>query len=292
MGNGEKYIPVLESALGVKNLTLIAEKPLIHGNVIYKGELNGVKCVVKYSVNDPDSVRCEYECAKRLYAGMPEHIVKPLAFAPIADGAAYVCEWIDGTGMHIHLANNEVSIEQIEDFASQLDKITDYFLSIGFAHRDFGLTNVMLSKDEKLKVIDFQNSGFVGEEDFAAKKAFREIRSYVYAYRTRTKGFAVGVFNDRVHFLSYLNRDSLIYQVLSEKWKSTLHRSSLRFKVSFSKYVYMFGNFPMLLLKSLFARNEGGKRKLRKKLDTTFNTFRFMFGRDADIDFMLEGDHG
>lgn len=292
MGNGEKYIPVLESALGVKNLTLIAEKPLIHGNVIYKGELNGVKCVVKYSVNDPDSVRCEYECAKRLYAGMPEHIVKPLAFAPIADGAAYVGEWIDGTALHVHLANNEVPIEQIEGFVAQLDEITDYFLSIGFAHRDFGLTNVMLSKDGKLKVIDFQNSGFVGEEDLAAKKAFREIRSYVYAYRTRTKGFAVGVFNDRVHFLSYLKRDSLIYQVLSEKWKSTLHRSSLRFKVGFFKYVYMFGNLPMLLLKSIFVRHEGGKKKLRKKLDTTFNTFRFMFGRDVDIDFIFRKAHG
>ena len=292
MGNGEKYIPVLESALGVKNLTLIAEKPLIHGNVIYKGELNGVKCVVKYSVNDPDSVRCEYECAKRLYAGMPEHIVKPLAFAPIADGAAYVGEWIDGTALHVHLANNEVPIGQIEGFVAQLDEVTDYFLSIGFAHRDFGLTNVMLSKDGKLKVIDFQNSGFVGEEDLAAKKAFREIRSYVYAYRTRTKGFAVGVFNDRVHFLSYLKRDSLIYQVLSEKWKSTLHRSSLRFKVGFFKYVYMFGNLPMLLLKSIFVRHEGGKKKLRKKLDTTFNTFRFMFGRDVDIDFIFRKSHG
>jgi serine/threonine protein kinase len=290
MKNSEKYIPVLESALGVKNLTLIAEKPLIHGNVIYKGELNGVKCVVKYSVNDPDSVRCEYECAKRLYAGMPEHVVKPLALAPIADGAAYVSEWIDGTALHVHLANNEVPIGQIEGFAAQLDEITDYFLSIGFAHRDFGLTNVMLSKDGKLKVIDFQNSGFVGEEDFAAKKAFREIRSYVYAYRT--KGFAAGVFNDRAHFLSYLKRDSLMFQVLAEKWKPVLCRSSLRFKVSFFKYVYMIGNSPMLLLKSHFVRNEAGKKKLRKKLDATFNTFRFMFGRDVDIDFIFREAHG
>jgi serine/threonine protein kinase len=278
MGNAENYISILESALGVKNLTLIAEKPLIHGNVIYKGELNGVKCVVKYSVNDPDSVRCEYECAKRLYAGLPEHIVKPLAFAPIADGAAYVSEWIEGVVLHTYLLNTEISVEQVEDFVFQLDKITMYFLSVGFAHRDFRDMNIILDMNRKLNVIDFQNSGFVGEEDLAAKKAFREIRSYVYAYRT--KGFAAGVFNDRVHFLSYLNRDSLIYQVLSEKWKSTLYRSSLRFKVGFFKYVYMFGNLPMLLLKSVFIRREGGKKKLRNKLDTTFYTLRTMFDMD------------
>jgi serine/threonine protein kinase len=276
MGNGEKYIPVLESALGVKNLTLIAEKPLIHGNVIYKGELNGVKCVVKYSVNDPDSVRCEYECAKRLYAGMPEHIVKPLAFAPIGDGAAYVCEWIEGVSLSVYLANNDVTAEEAKDFASQLDKITEYFLSVGFAHRDFGVGNLIkCSMFNKLKVIDFQNSGFVGEEDLAVKKAFREIRSYVYVYRT--KGFATGVFNDRVHFLSCLRRDSLIYQTLFPKWKSKLCRSSLRFKVGFFKYVYMFGNFPMLIVKNIFEKRKRKKSKLKKKLTVTYNTFGEFF---------------
>jgi hypothetical protein len=132
MGNGEKYIPVLESALGVKNLALIAEKPLIHGNVIYKGELNGVKCVVKYSVNDPDSVRGEYECAKRLYAGMPEHIVKPLAFAPIADGAAYVSEWIEGQLFYLYLPKTEIVGAELQDIVNQIDKMTDYFLNHNF----------------------------------------------------------------------------------------------------------------------------------------------------------------
>jgi hypothetical protein len=54
----------------------------------------------------------------------------------------------------------------------------------------------------------------------------------------------------------------------------------------------MFGNLPMLLLKSIFVRHEGGKRKLRKKLEATFNTYRAMIGGNADVDFMLEGGHG
>ena len=283
MGNGEKYIPVLESALGVKNLTLIAEKPLIHGNVIYKGELNGVKCVVKYSVNDPDSVRCEYECAKRLYAGMPEHIVKPLAFAPIADGAAYVGEWIDGQLLYLYLPNTEITDAELRNIVSQIDKITDYFLSVGFAHRDFVPANVIRDNSGVLKVIDFQNSGFVGDEDFSVKKAFREIRSYIYSYCTN--GFGAGTFNDRVHFLTQVDEKSSVYEALVDRWRSKWECSSLHFHVSIWKYVYMLGNFPMLIVKNIFEKRKSKKLKLKKKLTVTYNTFVEFFrgGGDEDL---------
>ncbi len=277
MGNGEKYIPVLESALGVKNLTLIAEKPLIHGNVIYKGELNGVKCVVKYSVNDPDSVRCEYECAKRLYAGMPEHIVKPLAFAPIADGAAYVGEWIDGQLLYLYLPNTEITDAELRNIVSQIDKITVYFLSVGFAHRDFVPANVIRDNSGVLKVIDFQNSGFVGDEDFSVKKAFREIRSYIYRYCT--DGFGVGTFNDRIHFLTQVDRSSTVYKALTDRWAEKINHSCLHFNVSKWKFVYMIGNFPMLLLKKIFEKKESKKTKINKKLRVTCNTLKEFFVR-------------
>lgn len=279
VNNGEKYIPLLETELGVAKLVLLHEKPLVHGNIIYSGELNGKKCAVKFSVNDPDSVRCEYECAKRLFSEMTDHVVKPLLFKVVERGAAYVSEWIEGALLHKYLAANKVAPEQFDSIIMQLDEITDYFLSVRFAHRDFSPCNIIVDMSGTLKVIDFQNSGFVGEKDLSAKKSFREIRSYVYSYRTL--GYGAGTFNDRVHFLYRVRSNSALQEALRQRWETRIADSSLHFKVGCLRMVYMFGNLPMLLLKNIFESKKTKRSKIAKKLDTTFNTVRdFMTGRN------------
>ena len=276
---GVQYVSQLEVTLGVTDLELLFEKPLIHGNFIYRGTVDGRKCAVKFSVDDPDSIRSEYECAKRLCAGLPEHIVKPIVYKDVGRGAAYISDWVEGIPLHVYLASDDFPMDEIDDIVRQLDKITEYFLANSFAHRDFCSPNIIRNADGRLIVIDFQNSCFVGEKDLAANKALREIRSHIYIYRS--VGFGVGTFNDRSHFLLDMERHPELYKALMLKWGGELYDSCLHFKVNPLKYIYIIGNLPMLLLKRCFSRSERAKLKVSKKLDTTFNTLKeFLTGRN------------
>ncbi|CAN5167050.1 hypothetical protein BH10CYA1_BH10CYA1_61510 [soil metagenome] len=111
-----------------------------------------------------------------------DHIVKLLDHF-IEDHRGYlVLEWVDGKSLRQHIEDRgAMSEEQVKELTSQMCIMLEYLHSRGVIHRDFTPDNLILQKDGKLKLIDFnvaqtdeEGSGLVvGKQAYMPAEQFR-----------------------------------------------------------------------------------------------------------------------
>ncbi|HEY9679445.1 MAG TPA: serine/threonine-protein kinase [Drouetiella sp.] len=111
-----------------------------------------------------------------------EHIVKLLDYF-VEDHRGYlVLEWVDGKSLRQIIEDRgSMQEEQVKNLCEQMCEMLDYLHSRNIIHRDFTPDNLILQKDGKLKLIDFnvaqtdeEGSGLiVGKQAYMPAEQFR-----------------------------------------------------------------------------------------------------------------------
>ena len=154
-----ELIDLLSSHTNVSGLKLYVDKSAIQGNLLFLGQYNGAECFVKYSAEERNSIKNEYEMGMIFNSIVPAHSPRMLKFVDIPGmGAACIMEKCSGVTLSKYLAKSEFSETEIESLASQLAEMIHCFREHGVAHRDFGSYNIIRCDDGTLKAVDFQNS--------------------------------------------------------------------------------------------------------------------------------------
>jgi len=104
----------------------------------------------------------EYDILKDL-----DHIGIPKVFGVLYDGksVALVQEYIDGTDLRKQIFKKKLRNVEVLDIAIQLTEILHYIHQIGIIHKDINSSNIMITRDGIVKLLDFGiSSNFYSEK--------------------------------------------------------------------------------------------------------------------------------
>lgn len=125
------------------------------GYIYMRGYYGTRKLFIKwYGIGE--SVVREYEMGTKLFRCSPEHFVEPVFYKRDGDKRFVASEFIEGDLLENLLKDNKLDEPQRINIAQQLVEISDVLMETRLVHRDVRPANLMLDKDGKLKLIDYQ----------------------------------------------------------------------------------------------------------------------------------------
>ncbi|MBR6162438.1 protein kinase [bacterium] len=159
----EKCINIKNIAKWLKNTYNIQDiKPYMlglfatpSGYQFLTGNLNGQKIFIKWG-GLADSCLTEYKTGKTLYQNSKNHFVEPLLFNYNNNKNFIATEFIDGKMLSDIMNEGNISRYPKELFAKQLQEIAETLESESIIHRDIRPNNIIITKDNILKLIDLQ----------------------------------------------------------------------------------------------------------------------------------------
>lgn len=130
----------------------------------FSGEFEGRSCFIKFSPVLGDFMRQEWRVAKLLHEKDPKHICEGLFWHRLEGGGAFVAtEWIEGETLDCVLHRGAIGAEQSDRLAADMVALARLLKDSGIVHRDVRPSNLMVSPDGSLKLIDFQFA--IGKND-------------------------------------------------------------------------------------------------------------------------------
>lgn len=134
-----------------------AEAPL--RTSFFTGFLDGRRCFVKYSPYAADLTAAEWRHPQALAAGTGRRLFERSLFWHMlrSGGAFVITEWIEGETLDALTARRDpLLISRAESIAEDMLAIADALARAKVVHRDIRPTNLFVSADGHLKLIDFQ----------------------------------------------------------------------------------------------------------------------------------------
>ena len=245
---------------------------LLH-RVVVGGRLNGRPCIVKWSDNDPGSIRNECDVGEKFYRASNGRSPEMFDFKECSVGAACVMERMEGTALSSCIDSVNSSPELARKTADQIDLIMELMRGLGMCHRDCSSANFWIAPDGTVKLYDFQTAFMAGgREPF--EYALSESRAFIYKYRSLTQP-VIGLFNDKAYFLFSIGADSLLGRNLALRW-GDVGEADFYCPVGRARAVGFAMRSIGVWAKSWFAANDGRKgAKILFKRNLTSPTLRY-----------------
>ena len=165
------------------------------GNV-YLGEHVSIKRKVAIKVLKPELVKNE-EIRKRFKneASMLAHLQHPnivglIDYVEQEDGLYLIMEYVDGQGLDelIKTQQAPISIERANKLMIQVLQAFMYAHKNGVVHRDVKPSNILVTADDQLKVLDFGIAKLVGDNQHHLTKTGTQIGTVYYMSPEQVKG--------------------------------------------------------------------------------------------------------
>jgi serine/threonine protein kinase len=165
------------------------------GNV-YLGEHVSIQRKVAIKVLKPELVKNE-EIRKRFKneASMLAHlqhsnIVGLIDYVEQEDGLFLIMEYVDGQGLDelVRAQQAPISIERAKKLMIQVLQAFNYAHKNGVVHRDVKPSNILVTADDQIKVLDFGIAKLVGDKQHHLTKTGTQIGTVYYMSPEQVKG--------------------------------------------------------------------------------------------------------
>lgn len=103
-----------------------------------------------------DSVKKEYEIGRKLHKEDPRYFIKPLQYKYDQDIKFIIYPYIKGANLQSAIDNNSLTDDDKIKIIKQLREILNVLHKNNYIHRDIRPTNLILTEDKNLILIDFQ----------------------------------------------------------------------------------------------------------------------------------------
>jgi serine/threonine protein kinase len=152
----------------------------------------------------------EYDILKDL-----DHVGIPKVYEVSYDGktVALIQEYIQGTNLRTYIFNKKPGIAEVLDLAIQLADILHYLHQKGVIHKDINSTNIMLTSDGKLKLLDFGISTNLNSETNEILNVDQIEGTLIYISPEQTGRTAYSV----THSCDFYSFGVLLYELLAGK---------------------------------------------------------------------------
>jgi serine/threonine protein kinase len=163
---------------------------------VYLGEHVSIKRKVAIKVLKPELVKNE-EIRKRFKneASMLAHLQHPNIVGLIdyveQDGGLFlIMEYVDGQGLDelIKAQHSPISIERAKKLMTQILQAFLYAHKSGIVHRDVKPSNILITADDQIKVLDFGIAKLVGDSQHHLTKTGTQIGTVYYMSPEQVKG--------------------------------------------------------------------------------------------------------
>ena len=196
----------------IKSLLKNERNEIILANRISDGQ----KVVLKQSLLHNENILSvsklghEYEILKDL-----ENTGIPKVYGISYDGktVALIQEYIDGTDLRKQIFKKKISYPEVLDIAIQLSDILHYIHQKGVIHKDINSSNIMITKDGKLKLIDFGISSNLYSETNEKLNVDQIEGTLIYISPEQTGRTAYSV----THSCDFYSFGILLYELLAGK---------------------------------------------------------------------------
>jgi serine/threonine protein kinase len=163
---------------------------------VYLGEHISIKRKVAIKVLKPELVKNE-EIRKRFKneASMLAHLQHPnivglVDYVEQEDGLFLIMEYVDGQGLDelIKAQHSPISIERAKKLMTQILQAFLYAHKNGIIHRDVKPSNILVTADDQIKVLDFGIAKLVGDDQHHLTKTGTQIGTVYYMSPEQVKG--------------------------------------------------------------------------------------------------------
>ena len=121
----------------------------------YRAWLNDRKAFIKHGGRKNDSVEQEFSLCNRLHE-VNEHNFPQIYF--YSEDTAYRCvayEFLEGKTLSSKIKRADFSASEKQDYIVQIRDIAQALIATGIVHRDIHTENIIITREGKLKLIDF-----------------------------------------------------------------------------------------------------------------------------------------
>ncbi|MBW8331782.1 MAG: AAA family ATPase [Prolixibacteraceae bacterium] len=152
----------------------------------------------------------EYDILKDL-----DHVGIPKVYEVSYDGktVALIQEYIEGTNLRTQIFNKKPGIAEVLNLAIQLADILHYMHQKGVIHKDINSSNIMLTSDGKLKLLDFGISTSLNSETNEILNVDQIEGTLIYISPEQTGRTAYSV----THSCDFYSFGVLLYELLAGK---------------------------------------------------------------------------
>ena len=163
---------------------------------VYLGEHISIKRKVAIKVLKPELVKNE-EIRKRFKneASMLAHLQHPnivglVDYVEQEDGLFLIMEYVDGQGLDelIKAQHSPINIERAKKLMTQILQAFLYAHKNGIIHRDVKPSNILVTADDQIKVLDFGIAKLVGDDQHHLTKTGTQIGTVYYMSPEQVKG--------------------------------------------------------------------------------------------------------
>jgi len=136
----------------------------------YQAWFNGRKIFIKHG-GDEGSCQKEFEYSSRLNKINKDNFIEVLFYSEAEDGRCIASEFLEGKTLESTIRSADFSPAERENFIIQLKIVAQCLLEAGVVHRDAGADNFIVTKEGKLKLIDFGQA--VDSKQYGVCSGFR-----------------------------------------------------------------------------------------------------------------------
>ncbi len=163
---------------------------------VYLGEHISIKRKVAIKVLKPELVKND-EIRKRFKneASMLAHLQHPnivglVDYVEQEDGLFLIMEYVDGQGLDelIKAQHSPINIERAKKLMTQILQAFLYAHKNGIVHRDVKPSNILVTADDQIKVLDFGIAKLVGDDQHHLTKTGTQIGTVYYMSPEQVKG--------------------------------------------------------------------------------------------------------
>jgi serine/threonine protein kinase len=249
---------------------------LMH-RVVCAAVWRGRQCIVKYSDNDPASIRNEFDVGRYFHAASGGLCPEMYSFVEFERGAACIMERMSGKTLALFDAEESSVAGDVDHLAHKLDALLKALKNAGVCHRDLGAANVMITESGEIRVFDFQNSAVASWKSDSLRHSLRTSRAFIYKYRLLDQP-VIGLFNDKMRLLLSLRRGGKLYSELVGRWQNDVSQYDFYCPPGFYHGCrFLLRSVGVLALNLLASDQTKAGRKIRMKATVTWPTVRYWF---------------